>query len=521
MLKALRNLGSKRPLVLHPLLFVAYAIFSLLSTNIAQVRIEGLRDLFSTVAIILILLPLLNLFFREPQKTGLLSSVAIVLIFAYSHVKALTAEWQIFGILIGQPLILVALELAIFAIWIYIVYHKLSDVKQVARYFTIVSIVLLIFPVFTIGSYWYQVSSVKGQGLAYAEETWQSTGGLEVQEQMGTQNGEVQRDIYYIILDAYTRQDILEDVFSYDNAWFINGLRERGFYVAENSHSNYHSTRWSLASSLNMVHLDGLPNYLLHDIGMSKTWQVEDSATEILKYNRIGQVLQQGGYDVVSFDTGFSVTEIGNPDHYLVSPQLEGQAPAATAFELLIVDSLFGQLWGDVVEGDERVPLQTMFDAHRERVQFTLQNVDNFANKDGSYFVFAHVLAPHAPFVFGPNGEEIVGTQAYTLSDPRLSYDQATIAYQNQLHYLNSLVLDAIDRILAESETPPIIILQGDHGSKMSLTDDPQADKQSHLDALFPILNAYYLPGGESTKLIPCNIPCKFISANTQPIFWG
>lgn len=50
--------------------------------------------------------------------------------------------------------------------------------------------------------------------------------------------GEVQRpegippDVYLIILGAYLRDDILLEVYQYDNSEFIDALTELGFYVA-------------------------------------------------------------------------------------------------------------------------------------------------------------------------------------------------------------------------------------------------------------------------------------------------
>jgi len=63
-------------------------------------------------------------------------------------------------------------------------------------------------------------------------------------------------DIYYIILDDYARSDILKDLYHYDNTAFMAWLRARGFYTADESHSNYSQTMLSLASSLNSVYLD-------------------------------------------------------------------------------------------------------------------------------------------------------------------------------------------------------------------------------------------------------------------------
>ena len=62
-------------------------------------------------------------------------------------------------------------------------------------------------------------------------------------------------DIYYIILDAYGRNDVLGE---FDNADFLTDLERRGFFVATSATSNYRDTLQSLASSLNFAYLDVL-----------------------------------------------------------------------------------------------------------------------------------------------------------------------------------------------------------------------------------------------------------------------
>ena len=59
-------------------------------------------------------------------------------------------------------------------------------------------------------------------------------------------------DIYYFVFDRYAGQKTLNDYYEFDNSPFLNELTSKGFYVAENSHTNYPSTELSIASSLSM-----------------------------------------------------------------------------------------------------------------------------------------------------------------------------------------------------------------------------------------------------------------------------
>jgi len=64
--------------------------------------------------------------------------------------------------------------------------------------------------------------------------------------------------------------------------------------------------------------------------------------------------------------------------------------------------------------------------------------------------------------------------------------------YAAQATYLSKLMLDAVDKILKNSKTPPIIILQGDHGSKVELNQ--QLLEKTNVNECFPNLNAYFVP---------------------------
>jgi hypothetical protein len=92
--------------------------------------------------------------------------------------------------------------------------------------------------------------------------------------------------------------------------------------------------------------------------------------------------------------------------------------------------------------------------------------------------------------VFGPDGEP---THPADFWNEKQQYPAKLYAqgYQNQLTFLNKKMIEAVDTILANSDTPPIIVLQGDHGPWL----------QSREKRMW-ILNAYHLPG-QADKLYP------------------
>ena len=65
-----------------------------------------------------------------------------------------------------------------------------------------------------------------------------------------------QPNVYFLVLDAYSGNDRLEDGFGYDNSKFYKQLEEREFYVQKTSFSNYANTEFSVPSMLNMQYFD-------------------------------------------------------------------------------------------------------------------------------------------------------------------------------------------------------------------------------------------------------------------------
>ena len=112
------------------------------------------------------------------------------------------------------------------------------------------------------------------------------------------------------------------------------------------------------------------------------------------------------------------------------------------------------------------------YDNHRNRILSNLKNLGVAAKIPGPKFVFAHVLAPHPPFVLGEKGESVYPEHdIYSIGDAtdymhtrtRESY---RLGYAKQIQGLNGAVLQALDSIAKNSTRPYVIFLLGDHGAR-------------------------------------------------------
>jgi hypothetical protein len=333
-----------------------------------------------------------------------------------------------------------------------------------------IGVVLFVMPVIQIG--W---------GLWKQQNAWrnasQTASSSSLQEGL-TLTPQKMPDIYYIILDSYGRADRLKELYGYDNSEFLNSLEKQGFYVADCAQSNYAQTELSLASSLNFNYLDALGNtFVQGSTDRSPLWP-------LIKNSVLRKFLEIRGYTTIAFATGYGWTEIDDADIYL-RPQIG--AWELNSFQYMLIQTTAGRI---LLDAKQLSLPNTPDDLIRRRTQFALEKLQVISSIDGPKFIFAHLLVPHS-FVFDPNGEAV----AFDIST--MTADIFKRGYVNSVIFIDKQIENIVATIIANSPIPPIIIIQGDHGS----TGASRANRVS-------ILNTYYLPGHENmlyTTITPVN----------------
>jgi hypothetical protein len=346
----------------------------------------------------------------------------------------------------------------------------IKDANRCSAFFNVFAIVLLAFPI-------HGIVRVRSQ---IPVEAAHARGALAVLPKT-----EARPDIYYIILDGFARADVLKQLFDTDLEPFLGRLESRGFVIAREARTNYCQTPLSLSSSLNGAYHKEAEN---------------DEAAAMLpdpilfRENAVMESLRPLGYKFVTFATGFDFTEYPFSDVYLTPfAQL-------SAFHRLLLDS---------------TPIHSLFpppgmrDSYtltRERTNYLCEMLPKVAKMNEPTFTFAHILAPHPPFVFGADGEDVSPHDIrYYLTDGSLfrgyygGENEYVQGYRGQVAYLTKAVERAIEGILANSPEPPIIVLQSDHGSglHLSVTSAEETDHHERMS----ILNAFYLPGKKSAGM--------------------
>jgi hypothetical protein len=259
---------------------------------------------------------------------------------------------------------------------------------------------------------------------------------------------------------------------------FIENLERRGFVVAPESQSNYARTLLSLSSSLNMQYLDRISSAM----GDSNLWW---PVSDAIQHSEVRSILERWGYKTVFFANNSDYSDIRDGDVY--------EKPFSLQLDNFSGLFLYQTNLGLLAEIDQLGIADLSYDTHRRLILYNFERLPKVAALEGPKYVFAHIIAPHPPYVFDRAGNIVEPDYPFTLSV------EERAGYIEQLQFINGAVLTAIDGILANSESPPIIIIQGDHGPGTMTNHDSL--EHSCLYERYSILNAYYLPGVETTSI--------------------
>ncbi len=448
-----------------------YPIVSLLAANLGQVKPSlGARAALLSIALAFGLLLVFRMLVRDSPRAAVLTTGGLFLFYSYGHVyNALRSLDPSLGRHRYLVPVFGFLGLGLYG-WIRRRPSLNSTVTPLlngglALALAVPLIRMLFFRGFALDQA-VQIEGLQGSELRYSGE-------------------QQPPDIYYLLLDAYTRADTLVETYDFDNHEFIDTLESLGFYVAVCGQSNYSQTELSLSATLNATYLDGLIDPSLQggqDRAQLWPW---------LRHNQVRTLLEQLGYSTVAFETGYYWSEWEDADDYR-APQ-RGWLAGMSAFEATLLRSTAA--WAAI----DALPVLPAFlvrdldrstEAHRERVSFVLDTLEQLPSQPGPKFVFVHLVSPHRPFVFDAEGNPV--DDEYTWTRSNIGIDAYKQGYREQIAYLNSRIEEIVRTMLSESAVQPVIVMQGDHGPEEGSSQDRMR-----------ILNAIYLAGQGTDGLYP------------------
>jgi len=237
---------------------------------------------------------------------------------------------------------------------------------------------------------------------------------------------------------------------------------------------------------------------------------------QLIQDSSVQKALKRAGYTIIALDSGYTSTEIRKADiYYGYDDSLHRiYFGGMNSFESMLLKTSIGIYLFDI---KEKLPnaFKMVFDSayilHRDRILYSFEKLEGIPANEQPTFTFMHVLAPHNPFVFGPNGEFVPRNTPFTLNDDQevKTPIQFKKGYVNQIKYINTRMVAIIKEIINESADPPIIIIQGDHGAPRWITSETGRSD---------ILNAYLIPGLDS-GLYPSISPVNTFRVVLNAIF--
>jgi hypothetical protein len=454
---------------LHFFLFALIPIPTILSPAISTMSfLEILQSITVVGCLGLLLWLLLNFFIKKRKRAALITIMFLLSFLGYGYLAN-----YVLDVLFYLPVS----ESYFFPFWVmlfsgstFLVIKTRRKLDNLTNFLNFVAIFLMVVPITT--AVFYEV---------FLQDSTNSEGELS---RVNLARLENYPNIYYIILDGYGRADILKEYYQYDNGEFLKYLRQKGFCVLDIARSNYAQTALSLASSLNLTYLGDLAKQ------MGVRSRDRRPLLNRIRNNEVAKFLRQQGYLLAAFSTGvYDRTIKGDADIYMVARK------TLSEFENLFLNTT------PIPRLLDRLPERSPYDFHRERLLYVFEHLADMAELDTPVFVFAHILAPHPPFVFGENGEKVKPNLKFSFDDAAdaMGQKEYVMKYRSQLIFVNKKMKTVIDEIISKSSRPAIIILQADHGPGLHR---PRVDKHTFKERM-SIFNAFSLPGGGREKLYP------------------
>ena len=479
---------KKIAFIIHPILFSIFPVIFIFSENIHLLPVtEIFLPLVIVVGITVLVLFLSKNKIEYRNKVALIISLIVILFFTYGYFYDIINDAQLENSEISRHryLLMPYFGLGIVGVIFFIKSNRLfNNATTITNGIAISIIVVISINIATDVSYGNFFGSPelgnneKFLGVGAQDPLEELVVDHDSNQDLRTESKKIQNiktDIYYIIPDEYPSNYALKQFFGFDNIEFLTFLETNDFHVVNNSFSNYPSTIQSLTSSLNMEYLDTITKGVDAD---SKNYHL---LNELLSDNLVMKKLSSQGYDVVN---------IGS----LWGPNGEFKNIKSNLCEFKEVnrDSLSRQLI-------EKTIISYFYERYfeqlrRDQIICTYNEIELLSEEQNKpKFIFVHILSPHPPYIFGPNGEHTIPGDSINSS----SWNERN-AHVNQVKFVNKNLIELIPKLL-DSENKPIIILQGDTGSGYEI--DWKSPSDVTVIERMSNLNAVYFPNNDYSKI--------------------
>ena len=257
--------------------------------------------------------------------------------------------------------------------------------------------------------------------------------------------------VYLIILDGYTGSEFLRRSYGFDNRSFDDALRQRGFVLPDRFRANYTGTPLTVSALLNWDYIQAFaPELGADNIDHSLLMPYTEASRTWRFFSDAGyHILYAPAYLSMSGRNRFATTRFTDETTDFETAW-KAMTPLPTARQAL---ERLGVGMSKAIDPSGLAAL------HDRRFEV----IEESARLEKPVFVFGHFLLPHEPYVYASDCAYLKNP-LWPWHDRAIPPEVDTRAYLDQLTCVNRKVLGMVDRLLAESRAPPIILIVSDHG---------------------------------------------------------
>jgi hypothetical protein len=210
----------------------------------------------------------------------------------------------------------------------------------------------------------------------------------------------------------------------------------------------------SIPATMNMNYVNFLADEIGEEVRNYKPLNQKDYG--LYPNNMVIKNFKEMGFNIVTFNTfALHAHDIPLSDFTLCHKTIH--ILDNRLVDALARTSIFGYFVERWAEGETRQVTLCAFDEFPKSMELT----------DKPIFVWGHVMVPHPPWIFGPNGEPLTPGKPLLITDNpefRDSGWEPKIQYLQQVQFVNKKTIQIVDEIL-EKDSNSVIIIQGDHGT--------------------------------------------------------
>jgi hypothetical protein len=231
-------------------------------------------------------------------------------------------------------------------------------------------------------------------------------------------------NIYYILIDAYARQDTLQETLNYNNEPFLQKLESLGFVVSRKAFSNYHFTGASLSATMIM-------NYHMED--KNGHIQYGKMHTSLQGVNSVRKTFSLNGYHIINIPAHWHQMDCYGFEHTCIKQR------GYEIFQSFISDTPF-----------------KIFKLPNRYVEPDVIKLALSVERKEPIFVFAHLAQVH-------DAIHADGKKSIHVKHPIYSGSEDGNQYLNSIKIVNEKIIDLVSYII-NNDKNSIILLQSDHG---------------------------------------------------------